>query len=197
MDVTSWTVEQWCALGGLVLSAFPANKYIVQPIRLGISKVALAIDRVEEVSKLLGKNGGESLGDMIRSTDSRTQLGWSRMDYLCDQLDRPVFECAPDGSNVRINSAFTNHFGYSPAEMLAQKWVRMIHIDDRDRVMTEWAHAISDGRIFECIYRCTTRGGVIVRVRAIAEPCFHITTGKLIRWMGRIETIAPAQGNQP
>ncbi|MEO8481078.1 MAG: PAS domain-containing protein, partial [Acidobacteriota bacterium] len=139
-------------------------------------------------------NGGSSLYDKITSTELRTLTIAARTDWLCDQLDRPNFECAADGANVRINASFTTQFGYSPAEMLGQRWVRMIHDDDRERVMNEWAHAIDDRRMFESSYRAKTRAGVVMRVRVIAEPQPHPTTGAILRWLGRIEIVKSETG---
>src|SRR5690349_16007346 len=72
----------------------------------------------------LSDNGGTSLKDIVRTTSAR-------LDSLFDQIEQPLFECAPNGDNVRINSAFTKVFGWMPEQMLAKRWIQILHDDDR------------------------------------------------------------------
>ncbi len=158
-------------------------------VRAWLKKTDDGLTQVYVMSQALGPNGGSSLYDKITSTEQRSQVTGARVDWLCDQLDRPNYECAPDGANVRINASFTTQFGYSPSEMLGQRWVRLIHPTDRERVMAEWEHAIGDKRMFESQFRAQTRHGVTLHVRAVAEPQPHPTTGVILRWLGRIEIV--------
>jgi PAS domain S-box-containing protein len=186
---TAEILASLAVIGGFVASVWAFSKKPWLLARAWVKKAEDTIAKVDVMSKALGPNGGASLYDKITATEERSQLTGVRTDWLCDQLDRPSFECAPDGANVRINSSFTNQFGYSAAEMLGQRWVRMVLGDDRDRVMTEWTHAIDDQRMFESTYRAITRAGVAMRVRVVAEPQPHPQTGKVIRWLGRIEIV--------
>lgn len=171
---------------GFGVAVWPTIRYVVRPTHRFIRRVSDGLNHVENMATWLGPNGGKSLGDQIRRGVSLAETTSVRMDYLCDRDDAAIFECRPDGANVRINETFTTQFGYSPDDMLGQRWVRMVHPHDRDRVMTEWQHAIDDQRLFESSYRVYTRAGVELRVRAIAEPRFVPGTAQLHRWMGRI-----------
>lgn len=181
------SMEQVSTLVGIAVAAWPVAKYVVKPI-------SRSIRNIDEMSKLLGSNGGESLGDKIRQTALISKESRVRVDWLCDQLDRPVFECSPTGLNVRINDRFTDKFGYSPDEMLGQRWIRMVHPEDQDSVRAGWQRAIAETRMFDMTYRCVTRQGFVLRVRVVTEPNFDALTGDLVRWMGRIE-IAGKEGD--
>lgn len=183
-------VGQIGVLATAALAVWSVTKKPWVAVRAWLKKTDDAIAKVSVMSAALGPNGGSSLYDKITATEARSQISGVRIDWLFDQFDRPIFEFAPDGTNVRINAAFANQFGYAPADMLGQKWVGMIHPEDRERVMTEWEHALADQRMFESQYRAVTRNRALTMVvRVIAEPQPHPKTGEILRWLGRVEIV--------
>lgn len=180
-------------------------RLVVRPCRRGIEKVRGAIATIDETKaqvntmhEELGPNGGKSLGALVRKTYGMGRVMEARMDLVMNLMDRPLFECAPDGQNVRINEAFTKQFGWSPAEMAAWRWVRILHADDRESYMDEWKLAVKDRRVFQTIAQYLTRSGVLIHVRVTVEPNFDESTGDVVRWLGRVETLGseplPAKG---
>jgi PAS domain S-box-containing protein len=167
---------------------------IVKPAHAFAKRLVATLDKVDEMSVSFGANGGKSLADMIRSTHRDTAITGIRVSWLLDQTDRPMFEQAPDGRNLRINSKFTDAFGYGAVEMLGQQWIRLIHEADRPGFMREWDHALEDVRLFEATVRVVTRSRATQQARIILEPRLHEVTGELLRWLGRIETVS---GGQP
>lgn len=65
------------------------------------------------------------------------------------------------GSRVYVSAQVRAMTGYSPAEWLAEPevWLRLIHPDDRERVLTEYRRCVSTGEAFVCEYRAVTREG--------------------------------------
>ena len=188
-------IAAWLTVAGVVLAV--GRRYVWRPCYRGVVKVRTALQQVETMHTALGPNGGKSLGDNIRAIDARTQVTDARIDLLLDLQDALIFECAPTGENVRINESFTRMFGYSPAEMLGKRWIRILHPDDRERFMEEWAHAIDDKRVFRSQARYVTRAGVVVEVEVIAEPHPHALTGDILRWRGRVVPLAAERKAQP
>ncbi len=193
MTMTPETLWTWMSIGA---GGFAAVRYVAMPCRRGLKRITGAMTSVDQlvtqvgqVHQFLGPNGGKSLGDLIRKIDGRTQVSDARIDLLTDLLDRPVFECAPTGENVRVNEAFTKVFGWSPADMFGQRWVRILHPDDRQGYMEEWARAVKDMRAFSFRARYLTRSGVELHVQIFCEPNFDEATRQVLRWLGRVETL--------
>lgn len=183
--------------GGLWAGVVAFFRYVVRPCRRAIGKGRTLVAQVEQMHTSLGTNGGSTLADVIRQTHGLAQVSDARLDLYLDLVDRPLFECSADGANVRINDAFTKAFGYSPAEMLGQRWIRILHPDDRDDYIDEWREAIRDMRAFQTTARYISRAGVVLEVHVVIEPRISTTPPlNVIRWLGRVEVLRllPAPG---
>lgn len=185
----------WPVASGLSVAAYVAWRRVVKPRLLRpihdfFERLGSTMDKVDAMSTALGKNGGKSLADLIHATSRETAITGIRVSWLIDQMERPMFELAPDGRNLRINSRFTDVFGYTPAQMLNQGWVVVIHEPDRDSFMRAWDHALDDRRLFEATVRVITRSRVVQHARITIEPQLSESSGELLRWLGRVETMS-------
>ena len=53
-------------------------------------------------------------------------------------IDAAEFTCDHDGSMTNVNQTFARWLGVGKQELLGWGWVNYVHIDDRDRVRSEW-----------------------------------------------------------
>ena len=195
--MTAEAVVTWMSIAG---GAFAAFRWVYRPCRDSVrvvrreyAQLQHRMRKVDEMHEALGENGGKSLGDIVRKTYGMTQVTDARIDLVTDLLDRALFEAGPDGKNVRVNDAFTRAFGWTASEMQGQRWVRILHPDDRERYQEEWDAAVLEMRAFRTRARYLTRGDVVLHVEVFAEPRFDETTRQVIRWLGRVEVLALEQ----
>lgn len=192
--VTTW----WPVVSGSAVGSVALWRYVVRPrvvkrtqeFRAFRVRCLTALDQIETVHTALGPNGGKSLADRINYTSEAVAIMDRRVSWLIDQDNRPMLEMSPDGANLRINTRFTDAFGYGPGEMLGLAWIRLLHGDDRDAFMRDWNYAIGDARLFERQVRVVTRARAVLTVRVTFEPSFHERSRELLRWFGRIESVS-------
>jgi len=97
--------------------------------------------------------------EMERERDTAEQ----RYRALIDEIPALTYLAWADevGSRVYVSAQVRAMTGYSQAEWLAEPevWLRLIHPDDRDRVLSEYRRCVSTGESFLCEYRAVTREG--------------------------------------
>lgn len=91
---------------------------------------------------------------------------------LLEGIPAVVYTAEPDGDGAAlyVSPQIETLLGYSPVEWLAEPslWVNRLHPDDRDRVLTEYARAVSNKELFLCRYRLRAKDGRTVWVEAQA-----------------------------
>ncbi len=78
----------------------------------------------------------------------------------------------------------------TPGDDMSEGWIRVMHPDDRERVLARWAEALETGvgSIADARYRLRLRDGTYRWFRARARP-FRDETGQILRWYGSLEDI--------
>jgi PAS domain S-box-containing protein len=111
--------------------------------------------------ELVARDVGEAgrLEEQLRAADWRRRA-------LVDQLPVVVYANALDerGAPLEIGPQVEALLGYSPAEWLAEPelFERLLHPDDRERVLAERKSAAADGKPVESEYRVLARDGRVV-----------------------------------
>jgi len=95
--------------------------------------------------------------------DRERETAEQRYRALIDEIPALTYLAWADevGSRVYVSAQVRSMTGYSQAEWLAEPevWLRLIHPDDRDRVLSEYRRCVSTGESFLCEYRAVTREG--------------------------------------
>lgn len=146
-------------------------------------------------------------------SEERLRLAQDRYRYLVERLPNAVYIDAIDAvaSAIYISPQYERLTGYSPGERLAdpELWVRMLHPDDRDRVMAESDRTNATGDPFDVEYRLKVKDGRTVWVHDLAyqvedqdgHPCWQgvltdITQRKLTEaTLSRRDKILEAMGH--
>jgi PAS domain S-box-containing protein len=109
---------------------------------------------------------------MIRVVEARTrELAEAEGRYraLVEQIPAVVYVENNDdvASATYVSPYYEKMLGYTAEERLADPdmWTRLVHPDDRDRVLTEHLGTNLTGRPFRCEYRMVAKDGHIVWVR--------------------------------
>ncbi|HEX6845183.1 MAG TPA: PAS domain-containing protein, partial [Actinomycetota bacterium] len=114
-----------------------------------------------------------------------------RLRSLVEQLPVAVYTDAVDdvSTALYISPRYEELTGYSPAERLRdpELWVRMLHPDDRDRVLAESARTNEDGGDFDIEYRITRADGTSAWLHDHAV-LVEDATGRRI-WQGVLQDV--------
>jgi PAS domain S-box-containing protein len=115
-------------------------------------------------AELVARNVGER-----RRLEARVREVEGKHRALVDQLPVVTYTQAlgDHAAPVEIGPQIEALLGYTPAEWLAEPelFARLVHPDDRERVLRERAAAVGDGRPVQTEYRMLARDGRVVWVR--------------------------------
>lgn len=92
------------------------------------------------------------------------------------------------GRTLYTNPAFQALFGLQPEESPADDWTAAVHDEDRQRVITGWAEAISGGLEWSSEFRCRHRDGSIRWIAARIAPA-RGQDGRLVALVGAFEDV--------
>ena len=120
-------------------------------------------------------NGRSDRGDEGRGASRAGSVEWSGVSYqrLVERVPAVVYVDASDdaSSALYMSPRVDAMLGYTPDEWLAdpEMWVRLLHPEDRGRVLAEHQRTRRTGELFAIEYRLVARDGRIVWVRDEAE----------------------------
>ncbi|MDQ4006066.1 MAG: PAS domain S-box protein [Actinomycetota bacterium] len=126
---------------------------------------------------------------MIRVVEARTRelaAAEGRYRALVEQIPAVVYVENNDdfATATYVSPYYEKLVGYAPEERVSdpEMWMRLIHPDDRDRVMAEHLGTNLTGRPFRCEYRMVGKDGRAVWVRD--EAIMLTDEGGEKRWQG-------------
>ncbi|PAX08986.1 hybrid sensor histidine kinase/response regulator [Sphingomonas lenta] len=94
-----------------------------------------------------------------------------------------VFVTDPDGANTETNEQFRAYAGRSEAELNGNRWLEVLHPDDRARAAEIWATAVETGAPYEARYRFRRHDGEY-RCFACRGVPDRDEAGRITRWLG-------------
>jgi PAS domain S-box-containing protein len=81
-----------------------------------------------------------------------------------------TFQTDSEGKCCYVSRRWCEFTGISRAEARANGWARILHPDDRDRVILEWSAAVGDATSFQCEYRLRAQDGTVTWILGQAVP---------------------------
>ena len=135
-----------------------------------------------------------SLGAALRHRQAQEQLARAEERYrtLVEQIPAVVYvDAVDDLSTARyVSPAYERLFGYTPEERMADPglWSRLLHPEDRRRVLALSKETNRTGEPFRCEYRMVARDGRVVWVRDEAV-LLHGSEGQALGWQGILTDI--------
>jgi PAS domain S-box-containing protein len=99
-----------------------------------------------------------------------------------------LFRTDSEGQYIYVNEYWSDITGLSPSETYGEGWANALYPADKERVLSEWHHAVQGDLPFESEFRFLGQGGTIKWVigRAIAERGVH---GERLGYVGTITDI--------
>ena len=102
---------------------------------------------------------------------------------LIDAIPQQIWSGPPDGSLDYCNLQWRSYMGLTQEDLQGQGWQRMLHPEDRERVLNAWRESVKMGTPYEQEERHRGAGGQYRWFLARGVP-LRDTTGRIIRWYG-------------
>src|SRR6202035_4631924 len=87
----------------------------------------------------------------------RESEAWFR--FMANTMPQIVWTARPDGSPEYLNDRFEEYTGLLVAEVTAERWLSVLHPDDRERTMTRWMADVANGSDHDIGYRLRAADG--------------------------------------
>ena len=102
---------------------------------------------------------------------------------LIDSLPQMVWTCAADGCCDFLSRQVLEFVGMQAGDLIGDQWTRMIHPEDRARVVALWQKVTTDQVSYDVEFRIRRHDGHYRWFQARALP-IHNEAGKIFRWFG-------------
>ena len=131
---------------------------------------------------------------IVRDTTERHRAGRElraseqRFTRLATRAPVGIFMTDAAGSFTFVNDHYLQITGVAAAHALGQGWIRVLHADDRVRVVHEWSRAAEAGVAFHGEHRLLRPDGELRWVAASAEP-LEASDGAFAGYIGSVTDI--------
>jgi PAS domain S-box-containing protein len=134
-------------------------------------------------------------GGFVKLMQDRTaeRMAQQRYHTMTATLPGFVFTTDTDGNNTETNQLYRDYTGRSAADLNGERWIEIVHPDDRAHILEGWKQAIATGQLFKERYRLRGADGEhrCFDCRALPE---RDEQDRIVRWLGTcIDVEAEAQ----
>jgi len=131
-------------------------------------------------------NSGKSLKDQLNNIEDQQKLNtktikniFSRMKWVFDHKDYPMFETDNDGQYVWVNEAFLRLTGRPNNEVMGAGWKNIICHQIRKNLINSWETSVKEKIDFEEEYHITNKNGKCFKSNCVANKTENGYIGKL------------------
>jgi PAS domain S-box-containing protein len=111
----------------------------------------------------------------------RRSEGYLRL--VIDTIPQQIWSGPPDGSLDYCNARWRSYTGLTEEELRGAGWQRMLHPDDRERVIQAWSEAVANGTRYEQEERHRGTDGLYRWFLARGVP-LRDSEGRIVSWYG-------------
>ena len=127
----------------------------------------------------------KKIGEQLNETERKYHR-------LVEQIKAVIYTSSGSGisSPLYVSPQVKNLLGYSASEWVSDPglWLKLIHPDDRDKVLTEFKHADQSSEPFNIEYRMTGRDNRVIWIHDDSQPVKD-ELGRIQYWNGFIYDI--------
>jgi PAS domain S-box-containing protein len=143
---------------------------------------ALLMIRVTHDQNELETRVAEQSADLAYANEVlRREEARSRM--LTDAIPQQIWSGLPDGTLDYCNERWRTETGLGLEELQGDGWQRILHPDDRDRVLNAWRQSVATGTPYEQEERHRQADGTYRWFLARGVPLLD-SEGRIVRWYG-------------
>lgn len=138
-----WKVYTWFYKKGY---APIKNEY--QKLTTLHSEIRSTLPLIKEIKSEFMPNGGSSMRDVINRIDSTLASHDAKIEMIFTQNGYATFEADSKGKVISVNRDWCKTTNMMPHEATGDGWLQGVHLNDRERVQTEWNESVDQGREF-------------------------------------------------
>ena len=138
-----------------------------------------------EVERLLLGVGANQAALLLehRWAEEALRVSERRFRTLTETLPQLVWTCRPDGSCDYLSRQWFEYSGIPESEMLDNRWVEVLHPEDRAWAMAYWRDAV-EGRVsYDLEYRIRGSDGRYRWFKTRGRP-MRDEAGRIVQWIG-------------
>src|SRR5437660_1960169 len=141
-------------------------------------RVAERALELEAVNQALRKEIAERerAEEAVRESEDRLRL-------VIDTIPQQIWSGPPDGSLDFCNAQWLSFMGCTQEEAQGEGWQRMLHPDDRERVLKAWRESVANGTPYEQEERHRRADGQYRWFLSRGVP-LKDSEGRILRWYG-------------
>lgn len=132
----------------------------------------------------------------MAATSSHQTNDMMRSAALCDELPLLVWQAEADGLLSYFNERVFEYCGATHAELAGSGWLRVVHPEDRQRVVHRWACSLATRAPYEIVFRIRRHDKSYRWFLAQATPKLSPDKGGL-RWIGACTEVQNYAGSMP
>lgn len=107
---------------------------------------------------------------------------------ILEGLPQLIWTATPDGTCDYISNQWVAYTGMPVEAQIGDRWLNVVHSDDRERVKREWYEAVErarngDGERYQIDYRMRGHDGLYRWFSACGSP-LRDEAGRIIKWIG-------------
>ncbi len=140
-------------------------------------EVALSIGTYHDITRL--KKSERALQQREANQAARTR----ELQLVIDAIPQQIWSGPPDGTLDFCNARWRSELGLTLEELQGEGWQRMLHPDDRERVLLAWRESVTHGTPYEQQERHMMADGHYRRFLCRGVP-FRDEGGRILRWYG-------------
>jgi PAS domain S-box-containing protein len=114
--------------------------------------------------------------DGVRRSEDHLRL-------VIDTIPQQIWSGPPDGSLDFCNAQWRSYMGLTQEELQGEGWQRMLHPDDRERVLKAWRESVANGTPYESEERHRGADGQY-RWFLSRGVALRDSEGRIVRWYG-------------
>jgi PAS domain S-box-containing protein len=146
-----------------------------EDLERGVAKRTLQLEAVNQSlrNEIAERERAE---EGVRRSEDRLRL-------VIDTIPHQIWSGPPDGSLDFCNAQWLSYMGFTQEEAQGKGWQRMLHPDDRERVLTAWEESVAKGTPYEQEERHRAADGQYRWFLSRGVPLRN-SEGRIVRWYG-------------
>ncbi|QXV65166.1 PAS domain-containing protein [Mucilaginibacter sp. 21P] len=106
----------------------------------------------------------------------------SQFAFVTDFMPAQLWTFDTGGMLDYVNRQTKHYFGLPVEEIFGNKWLQLVHPEDRERCSTQWLQALATNELFECEFRLLNSAGEYRWHLSRALP--FTDDGAIVKWFG-------------
>ncbi|HTK52796.1 MAG TPA: ATP-binding protein [Gemmatimonadaceae bacterium] len=147
-------------------------------------RVGIVVHGADVTDEVRARHEVERLWVESEQARANVQASEARYRFLADAIPVQAWTATPDGALDYVSDLTAKYFGRTPAELIGDGWLGVLHPDDVAATAGRWKQSLASGAPYEVEYRLWSAAHASYRwhlARATAQRDDH---GAIIRWFG-------------